>query len=98
MRAADGLFRLPNRLGCDGAAIDHDPVLAGGRRVGDGFRFREVEAAAQRDGLDAHDSASRSSSPQNTWVAEPRMQIGSPGAQAIVSAPPGIVTLSLKHI
>src|SRR3569623_2519052 len=98
MRAPDCLLRLPDgRVGVR-AAGDDDPVLASGCRAGDGFRFREVEAAAQRDGLDAHDSASRSSSPQNTWVAEPRMQIGSPGAQAIVSAPPGIVTLSLKHI
>ena len=30
----------------------------------------------------------------NTWVAAPRMRIGSPGAQPMVSVPPGMCTLT----
>ena len=63
----------------------------GGRRAGDRLALGEIEAAAERDRLDAHCSASRSSSPSKTWVAAPRMRIGSPGAQVIVSAAAGHV-------
>ena len=54
---------------------------SGRRGARDRLALGEVEAATERDGLDAHCSASRSSSPSKTCVALPRMRIGSPGAQ-----------------
>src|SRR4029079_6142529 len=80
MRMADRLARLAHRLAGHGAAVDDDPIVVRRRGPGDGLAFGEIEAAAEADGLDAHCSVSRSSSPSNTCVAPPRMRIGSPGA------------------
>src|SRR5437764_6723773 len=71
VRAADGLARLAHGLVRHRAAVDDDPVLIRRSRSGDRLAFREVQPAAERDRLDAHRSASRSSSPLNTWVAAP---------------------------
>jgi hypothetical protein len=54
VRTADRLSRLPNRLVGDGAAIDHDPVFAGGRSFSDRLTLGEVEPAAKSDRFDAH--------------------------------------------
>src|SRR4029453_4903258 len=94
MGMADCLARLAHRLIGDGAAVDDDPVAASGRVSRDRVAFGEVEPAAEGDRLDAHVRASRSSSPSNTCVALPRMRTASPGAQAIVSEPPGMVTFT----
>src|SRR6185369_7557833 len=94
MRMTDRLPRLPHGLAGHGAAVDDDPVLVRGRRARDRLAFGEVEPATEGDRFDAHDKVSRSSSPLKTCVAVPRMRIGCPGSHAIVSEPPGIVTLT----
>src|SRR5690242_1012671 len=94
MRMADCLPCLPHGLVGDGAAIDDGPILTGSRVTRDRLALGEVEAASEADRLDGHCSASRSSSPSNTWVAAPRMRIGCPGAQSTVRLPPVISTLT----
>src|SRR4051812_10042063 len=94
MRLADLLAGLPHGFVGHRAAVDDYPVLLRRRSTRDRVAFGKIEPAAERDGLDGHCSASRSSSPSKTWVAVPRMRIGSPGAQPMVSVPPGIVTLT----
>src|ERR1051325_10408916 len=93
MRSADCLPSLAHRFVRDGAAVDHDPVLVGRRGPGDRLTLGEVQAAAERDRLHAHRSASKSSSPSNTCVAPPRMRIGWPGAHSIVRLPPVMSTV-----
>src|SRR4051794_27814991 len=92
--SANGLPRLAHGLVGDRAAVDDDPILVGGRRSRDGLGLGEVEPAAERNRLDPHCSASRSSSPLKTCVALPRIRIGSPGAQLTVRLPPVMSTLT----
>src|SRR5947209_5970512 len=88
MGAANCLARLANSFRCDGTTIDHDPLVRRRRITRDRFAFGEVEATAERNGPNAHARLSRSSSPLKTCVAEPRMRIGAPDVQSIVSEPP----------
>src|SRR5438477_380762 len=92
MRVADRLAGLAHRLIRHRAAVHDDPVLIRRSGASDGLGLREIEAAAETDGLDAHCSASKSSSPLKTWVAVPRIRIGWPGAHSIVRLPPVMST------
>src|SRR5207244_483195 len=94
VRVADRLAGLAHGLVGDGAAVDDDPVLIGRSGARNCLALGEIEAAAERDRLDAHLSAPKSRSPLKTCVALPRMRIGCPGSQAIVSDPPGMLTLT----
>src|SRR3954451_2974899 len=94
MSAADRLPCLAHRLVGHGAAVHDNPIFARRRGARDCLALGEVEPAAQRDGLDAHCSASRSSSPSKTCVAPPRIRMRSPGAHSTVRLPPVISTLT----
>ena len=92
MRAADRLAGLAHRLVGDGAAVDDDRIVAGERAHR--LALGEVEPAAEGDRLGASGERLQVDLALNTWVAGPRMRIGSPGAQPMVSAPPGMCTLT----
>src|SRR5206468_4351613 len=94
VRLADRLAGLAHGFAGDGATVDDDPVLIQRSGAGDRLGLGEVQAAAETDGLDAHCSASKLSSPLKTWVAVPRIRIGWPEAQSIVRLPPVMSTLT----
>ena len=78
--AADRLAGLAHRLVGDRAAVDDDQSSLAGQAA-HRFALGEVQPAAQGNRLGHQAKASRSISPSNTWVAVPRIRIGSPGAQ-----------------
>src|SRR5438105_1894891 len=71
----DRLASLPHRFIRHRAAVDHNPIFAGRSGARNCLALREIEAAAERDRLDAHVRASKSRSPLKTCVALPRMRI-----------------------